>query len=843
MMEAFKDDGEEYGEIGGKKIAESWRITEGTLKDIERDLCLIRLCWPEKNDFANDSYLSMLPKTYFNVSDKERLLLWEAENFRMQYHMIYKDRKPLLLACENECGAQRFVSTTIRRSTLPYPELYTWQGCAKFVSDYVRYEPPEEALVMPRFLRSPTWVLHFQRGNNVELATLLTSLLLGEGYNAYIVNGYASREQVECNFTRTPCPFTEKSEQSVQSVETQQDVVKYLPEPPPDFRSQFLLSLEQMEREREEAEQRQKDKQREEAILREERLPLDPLFGRRIHFWVLILPGERSPRSEEIKGPIFIEPSSGLSYDPSSEEAKLLYLGVESIWNDRNYWVNMQQCANACASTIWDLTNIHLWEHLLPGEPWETRDDLYTEPDITIRAEKNFDMEFSYVQRLRISELDYQKRYPNGNKTIFYKRTKVELYAPYVQEDGLVQRITIYEDLDYLIPLEIREKYSNRSDNLMEVERDLGTKLAKERYARGRPDKLKEHQYYENDGDTLQAKRHLQYYNVRSDGLLTIQTGPLRIIQHFVGRPDRLYYREVQYSFENRKSSPGKLGSRQIWMISQKYDRNKAVPASKDIAIQEFAIGENEIRLKFHYEEGAISRAVHTFVRPLMANRGDRLVYNASMTTIYDPDPMAAPKTESELYEQLKTHLNEEERSMSFIRLTEAEISTILKTRAFDQASPMLRFSVFDKYRSSIETLQLRRERERSSLISNEIDVLRPYLARIGNPGYIGRAEALDLQEECLRDIQKLFVDRANNILRKFEECKRELEDTQTQLIENQNLSREEREKLGERINELHLKLQTLEVRLNRHQETMPLRYRALEELLPRSPAMSVLDK
>ena len=43
---------------------------------------------------------------------------------------------------------QKFVSTTIRRSTLPYPELYTWQGCGKFVGDYIEYEPLDKALKM-----------------------------------------------------------------------------------------------------------------------------------------------------------------------------------------------------------------------------------------------------------------------------------------------------------------------------------------------------------------------------------------------------------------------------------------------------------------------------------------------------------------------------------------------------------------------------------------------------------------------------------------------------------------------------------------------------------------------
>ncbi|KAK2581701.1 hypothetical protein KPH14_002188 [Odynerus spinipes] len=80
-------------------------ITREVLEDIERELGLIQLCWPEK-DLGEDDYLSTLPDSYCTVSDKERLLLWHAENFRKQFHFKYKDRKPLLLACENECGMQ-----------------------------------------------------------------------------------------------------------------------------------------------------------------------------------------------------------------------------------------------------------------------------------------------------------------------------------------------------------------------------------------------------------------------------------------------------------------------------------------------------------------------------------------------------------------------------------------------------------------------------------------------------------------------------------------------------------------------------------------------------------------
>lgn len=77
---------------------------EEILRQVQRELCLIKLCWPDVS--TEDAYVQSLPDTYRCVSDKERLLLWYAENFRRQIHARYAARRPLLLACENECRVQ-----------------------------------------------------------------------------------------------------------------------------------------------------------------------------------------------------------------------------------------------------------------------------------------------------------------------------------------------------------------------------------------------------------------------------------------------------------------------------------------------------------------------------------------------------------------------------------------------------------------------------------------------------------------------------------------------------------------------------------------------------------------
>lgn len=78
---------------------------EEILRQVQRELCLVKLCWPDV-PITKDLYAQSLPDTYRRVSDKERLLLWYAENFRRQIHAKDASRRPLLLACENECGVQ-----------------------------------------------------------------------------------------------------------------------------------------------------------------------------------------------------------------------------------------------------------------------------------------------------------------------------------------------------------------------------------------------------------------------------------------------------------------------------------------------------------------------------------------------------------------------------------------------------------------------------------------------------------------------------------------------------------------------------------------------------------------
>ena len=60
------------------------------------------------------------------------------------------------------------------------------------------------------YLYSSTTVLKYQKGNCFDFSTLLCSMLIGAGYDAYCVNGYGLQDLCYMDLTREVCPLTMK---------------------------------------------------------------------------------------------------------------------------------------------------------------------------------------------------------------------------------------------------------------------------------------------------------------------------------------------------------------------------------------------------------------------------------------------------------------------------------------------------------------------------------------------------------------------------------------------------------------------------------------------------------
>ncbi|MBV99535.1 Dynein regulatory complex subunit 7, partial [Eschrichtius robustus] len=89
----------------------------------------------------------------------------------------------------------------------------------------------------------------------------------------------------------------------------------------------------------------------------------------------------------------------------------------------------------------------------------------------------------------------FETRCPNGKKVIQYKRAKLEKWAPYLNNNGLVCRLTTYEDLECTKTLEIKEWFQNREDMLELKHINKVTGLNIDYFKPGHPQALRESAY------------------------------------------------------------------------------------------------------------------------------------------------------------------------------------------------------------------------------------------------------------------------------------------------------------------------------------------------------------
>jgi hypothetical protein len=275
-------------------------------------------------------------ESYTSNTTKEELCMEYVKTFISQFSSVYPNRKIPYMIAENEYGVKKFVCSTLRPTQLQFSELYDMYECAVFLAGYMLYEPLDPPSEPPTVLPSPCFSLDRHVGDSFDMAVILCSLLIGNGYDAYVVNGYAPKYIALHDQTRTQCPLISKlAENSVNQV-VESDEGPEQPSPdnpyiPPNNEVRESTYLEQ-----------QREKKRLEGLdsfilwcSDTNELPNPDVNGdavKRAHAWVLVRAGMM-----DVSEHTFLEPSTGRAYTTMSSP----YLGIESIWNKSNYWVNV----------------------------------------------------------------------------------------------------------------------------------------------------------------------------------------------------------------------------------------------------------------------------------------------------------------------------------------------------------------------------------------------------------------------------------------------------------------------------------------------------------------------
>lgn len=161
---------------------------------------------------------------------------------------------------------------------------------------------------------------------------LLASLLIGVGYDAYCISGYATKRIALNDQSQLRGPVERFQEAKSEPPPSFPAAYEKLLKKKPNLQSEFLSrsELQTTVAESVELEEEEQEKETEEEM-------------KYVHSWVLILPPSR-----DIEEAIFIgrysfsipteEPTTGKSFSKNQSSD---YLGINSLWNTTNYWVNM----------------------------------------------------------------------------------------------------------------------------------------------------------------------------------------------------------------------------------------------------------------------------------------------------------------------------------------------------------------------------------------------------------------------------------------------------------------------------------------------------------------------
>lgn len=572
-----------------------------------------------ENDLLDD-----VPETYKTNTLKEQLCLEYVNQFCGHFEQMYPSRKSLYMCPLNERGIKKFVCTTIRPTLLPYAEVYDWNALALFISGMIQYEPLADARLPPQILPSPAYTLKYKVGDSYELATLLASFLIGAGYDAYVVRGIAQKHICLKNQSKNPFPklamdqrlgcskdFCELKIASIVdgTVEYMSKKSKMFTE---DQRVLYKRDLDDIQNTR-----------------ISEADSADPQLMQREHAWVLVRAGKR-----DIAEHFFIEPSIGRSYSINSAP----YYVIESIWNDRNYWVNMQ--IEPVETTLYELTNVKDWEYVfLSASNFDLGKDDTLHQDrsqisnneaketeaVTIASESSNDIVFlevpcSWVQPLEIDRKAYNTIFVKDYRQVtLFDHSKLDEFTENTHEQGIITRLSIYYDKSCFLAYEIREYFKNRKDKLLLRRRFQLENRYEEYFCPARPDALKSRLEWAG------SRREMYYYRKsRMDGLVKwVELFQKKYIEWYEQRDDFLIRRSAKFAKESDKVdwknpyilSEGSSGELFITKMVEKYARNPDIEANEDIRKRVFNVQKGIIIVSYHYRDGKITAGSRTYFK------------------------------------------------------------------------------------------------------------------------------------------------------------------------------------------------------------------------------------
>lgn len=803
-----------------------------------------------KKQMINDLGLTDHPSSYSKNTAKEDTILEYVEDFRRQFVQVFPARRPLLLCPSNECGVRKFVCTTVRPTLLKYSDLYDIRPCAKFVADFLEYLPLDEPTTLPDLLPSPGTIISLRAGDCLDFSNLLVSLLRGAGYDAYVVCGYAPKWVCMNDETKVAYHLLDKFDPSVDtSAPKEEEEVdpdakeKYKIKVPPKHVSKFVTRMAK-EAEEKEAQREQAEK---EPDTKEEEVEVDELQGARVHCWVLVKAGTR-----EMKVDVYVEPSTGALYKLDESP----YLGVESIWNESNYWANVQ--SEPVKDMKYDLGDSGCWEYVLIDDKQgaEQKEEVSHFADDSAKAEEAplapediaddrdiLDAPMSWCSEAQVMRELYRNRYPKGKKLINYYKCTVHKYDDYYPgADGLTLKITEFEDEACTEPREIRETFAHRKDKLIARRTFSREGRVQEIFEPGRSTGIKEYTTFKDE------KRLFHFYsNARVDGMIKRdETIGVKVVEEFENTDDFLTYRSIAVDTSGNLGNTRRVkgysvalsrsGEQPVRKITEKFRRNRAVPAEEDVRKRTHFISEGTIRLDYHYGKNNVTHSVHLV---------DKTEGEQNKSTTYRVDRDFKSPTRAAQREELQTLTVKEKELLNKVKERENLIAELITKLEKEKHNVQLEKSIYDiAHEQSKESEKERKDESDDKSSKNTLDYLSPFLAQYPAGKPLTRFNAQQARDECLAALKERLLERANIIQAHLEDENQKLHQRQA-VFKRQAGSggAEADEDFTKYYQEAAFRIDILNARLTRHEELAVQKYYAMDRKLKEDPRLRILHE
>ncbi|MCQ2819637.1 MAG: snapin/pallidin family protein [archaeon] len=411
-----------------------------------------------------------VPNSYKGNTLKEELILEHVIQYKKEFALTYDSKRELLLHPMNECRKYKFICTTVRPTKVPYPELYDFKKCARFISEFFEYEELNPPTKFPEIIPAPDNVISWQIGDCFDLSIVLCSLLIGVGYNAYVIYGKAPRFITSKDETKLPPPELPDDIRIIEpNIDETEEKVEASMKGPEEIFSKFDQEEAKL-KEEEEKQEWIKNNVIDDDMPELERH--DPYKERRIHCWVML---RKNPRLKEDNKneEIFIEPSTGRLYGIKDSP----YEKIDAMFNNKNFYINLHM-EKKVEEIDWNLNKATNWEYVMlnardeadreegkeEGDEAEEEKVRVKSPGEEEKATEILDMPPPWPNKILIPLKKYIERSPTKTQVYFYSKTKVEKWAPYSQPDGMIMKIYNYRDYARFLLDSVEHRYRNRGD-------------------------------------------------------------------------------------------------------------------------------------------------------------------------------------------------------------------------------------------------------------------------------------------------------------------------------------------------------------------------------------------